>query len=90
MDDCFKNSRKIGTGNHVMQIVIDYAFYLAELPELLIILFRLGNFKFHKFMYIVAVSSPFRTAYHQFECIEIVINVIDKICLLYTSDAADE
>ena len=62
-----------------MQIVIDYAFYLAELPELLIILFRLGNFKFHKFMYIVAVSSPFRTAYHQFECIEIVINVIDKI-----------
>ena len=62
-----------------MQIVIDYAFRLAESPELLIILFRLGHFKFHKLMDIVAVPSPFRTTEHQFECIEIVINVIDKI-----------
>ena len=38
-------------------------------------------------MDIVAVPSPFRTTEHQFECIEIVINVIDKIIQINDNDA---
>ena len=75
----FKNRSKIGTGNHVVQIVAYSPFQLSELTKFLIIILCLGDFKFHQLMNIVGVSGSVRKANYQFESVKIVIYIINKV-----------
>ena len=63
----------------MVKIPADRTIQFPELPELLIVIFCLIDFKLHKLMNIVGVPGAFGTADHQLERIEMIVDVIDKV-----------
>ena len=63
----------------MVKIPADCTLQFTELPELPIVILRLIDFKFHKFMNIVGVPSSLGAANHQLKHVEMIVDVIDKV-----------
>ena len=62
-----------------MKIPADCTLQFTELPELPIVILRLIDFKFHKFMNIVAYRVPSEQQITSLKHVEMIVDVIDKV-----------